>query len=216
MKKILLVEDNRDLSIEIKKYIEKFNYSITIVETLTECKNIVKEKFDLALLDINLPDGLGIDILSLLKEKNIKTIIITVKNDEDFIVRALDSGADDYMVKPFSLAVLRARIDLCLRNSLIYSEKNILYKDYLLDEENRVIFFSGEKLDLTAREFDILTLFIKNPHRIFTREYLIERFWDIRENYVNDNTLTVTIKRIREKLKGETISTIRGIGYKFD
>lgn len=216
MKKILLVEDNRDLSIEIKKYIEKFNYSITIVETLNECKHIMKEKFDLALLDINLPDGLGIDILSLLKEKNIKTIIITVKNDEDFIVKALDSGADDYMVKPFSLAVLRARIDLCLRDSLMYSEKNILYKDYLLDEENRAIFFSGEKLDLTAREFDILTLFIKNPHRIFTREYLIEKFWDIRENYVNDNTLTVTIKRIREKLKGETISTIRGIGYKFD
>ena len=216
MKKILLVEDNKDLSIEIKKYIEKFNYSITIVETLNECKDIIKEKFDLALLDINLPDGLGIDILSLLKEKNIKTIIITVKNDEDFIVKALDSGADDYMVKPFSLAVLRARIDLCLRDSLMYSEKNILYKDYLLDEENRAIFFSGEKLDLTAREFDILALFLKNPHRIFTREYLIERFWDIRENYVNDNTLTVTIKRIREKLKGETISTIRGIGYKFD
>ncbi|MGO3751605.1 MAG: response regulator transcription factor [Peptoniphilaceae bacterium] len=216
MKKILLIEDNQDLSREIKKFIENFQYQVKIVESLKEARESLKEKFDIALLDINLPDGQGIEILSLLKSKGIKTIITTVKNDEDFIINSLDNGADDYIVKPFSLAVLRARIDLALRESLIVSDKKIEYKNFLLDKENKYIFLNGEKLDLSVKESDILSLFIKNPHKIFTREFLLERFWDSNENYVNDNTLTVTIKRIREKIKEESITTIRGIGYKLD
>ncbi|MGO1580213.1 MAG: response regulator transcription factor [Peptoniphilaceae bacterium] len=216
MKKILLIEDNQDLSREIKKFIENFQYQVKIVESLKEARESLKEKFDIALLDINLPDGQGIEILSLLKIKGIKTIITTVKNDEDFIINSLDNGADDYIVKPFSLAVLRARIDLALRESLIVSDKKIEYKNFLLDKENKYIFLKGQKLDLSVKELDILSLFIKNPHKIFTREFLLERFWDSNENYVNDNTLTVTIKRIREKIKEESITTIRGIGYKLD
>lgn len=216
MKKILLIEDNQDLSREIKKFIENFQYQVKIVESLKEARESLKEKFDIALLDINLPDGQGIEILSLLKSKGIKTIITTVKNDEDFIINSLDNGADDYIVKPFSLAVLRARIDLALRESLIVSDKKVEYKNFLLDKENKYIFLKGKKLDLSVKELDILSLFIKNPHKIFTREFLLERFWDSNENYVNDNTLTVTIKRIREKIKEESITTIRGIGYKLD
>lgn len=216
MRNILLIEDNKDLSKEIKKYIENFVYEVFIAESLEEAKNKISGDFNIALLDINLPDGQGIEILSLLKEKGIKTIVTTVKNDEEFIVKSLDNGADDYMVKPFSLAVLRAKIDLALREGIIISDEQIKYKDFLLDKVNKCIFQDGKKLDLTPRELEILSLFIKNPHRIFTRDFLLDRFWDSRESYINDNTLTVTIKRIREKIKGESISTIRGIGYKLD
>lgn len=216
MKKILLIEDNRDLSKEIIKYIEKHKYKIFLSESLEEAKSKLKDHFDVALLDINLPDGRGIEILKLLKEKGVKTIITTVNNDEEFIVKALDSGADDYIVKPFSLAVLRARIDLALRDKLVISDNKIKYNNFILDEVNKCIFLNKEKLDLTPKELEILSLFIKNPNRIFTREFLLNRFWDSREKYVNNNTLTVTIKRIREKIQGETISTIRGIGYKLN
>lgn len=216
LSKILIIEDNKELSIEIKKYIEKFENEITLVESIAEAMSAIKEDFDLALLDINLPDGDGTKILSLLKEKNIKTIITTVKNDEEFIVKALDEGADDYIVKPFSLAILRARIDLALRDKMTISSSKIQYNNFILDEDNVVICYKNENLDLTKMEFDILSLFIKNPHKIFTRNLLLEKFWDNRGAYVNDNTLTVTIKRIREKISGESITTIRGIGYRLD
>lgn len=216
MSKILLIEDNLDLSREIKKYIDKHGHDVYLSANLSDAKKCINSSFDIAILDINLPDGQGIEILSLLKENGIKTIIITVKNDEDFIVNTLDSGADDYIVKPFSLSVLRARIDLALRNNLIFSDNQVKYKRFTLDEENGYILLDDKKLDLTAKEMQILSLFIKSPHKIFTRDFLLERFWDSRENYINDNTLTVTIKRIREKIKGESISTIRGIGYKLD
>lgn len=216
MHPIILIEDNEDLSKEIKKYMEKLAYQVSIAENIEEAKALLQEPFDIALLDINLPDGSGMDILDLLKSKGIKTIIITAKNEDAFIVQALDSGADDFMVKPFSLAVLRARVDLALRESLDISENQVRYKNFLLDETNQYILLSGEKLDLTVKEMALLALFIKNPHRLFTRDYLLEKFWDTRERYVNDNTLTVTIKRLREKIKGEAITTIRGIGYKLD
>lgn len=216
MHPIILIEDNEDLSKEIKKYMEKLAYQVSIAENIEEAKELLQEPFDIALLDINLPDGSGMDILDLLKSKGIKTIIITAKSEDAFIVQALDSGADDFMVKPFSLAVLRARVDLALRESLDISENQVRYKNFLLDETNQYILLSGEKLDLTVKEMALLALFIKNPHRLFTRDYLLEKFWDTRERYVNDNTLTVTIKRLREKIKGEAITTIRGIGYKLD
>lgn len=216
MHPIILIEDNEDLSKEIKKYMEKLAYQVSIAENIEEAKALLQEPFDIALLDINLPDGSGMDILDLLKSKGIKTIIITAKSEDAFIVQALDSGADDFMVKPFSLAVLRARVDLALRESLDISENQVRYKNFLLDETNQYILLSGEKLDLTVKEMALLALFIKNPHRLFTRDYLLEKFWDTRERYVNDNTLTVTIKRLREKIKGEAITTIRGIGYKLD
>ncbi len=216
MHPIILIEDNEDLSKEIKKYMEKLAYQVSIAENIEEAKALLQEPFDIALLDINLPDGSGMDILDLLKSRGIKTIIITAKNEDAFIVQALDSGADDFMVKPFSLAVLRARVDLALRESLDISENQVRYKNFLLDETNQYILLSGEKLELTVKEMALLALFIKNPHRLFTRDYLLEKFWDTRERYVNDNTLTVTIKRLREKIKGEAITTIRGIGYRLD
>lgn len=216
MKKILLIEDQRELAEQIQRFLKKKGYSLQWVCNLEQARVRLKEVWDLALLDMGLPDGFGLELLTELKERGIKTLIITVKNDEDFIVKALDSGADDYLVKPCSLEVLRARIDLALREELLLAKNQICFRGFTVDEENHCIFLHGELLDLTQKEREILTLFIRHPHKIFTRDFLMERFWDSRENYVNDNTLTVTIKRLREKIKGEQILTLRGIGYKLD
>lgn len=169
---------------------------------------------DVALLDINLPDKDGQYLIEKLKDKDIRVIVTTVKNDEDFIVKALDQGADDYLTKPFSLAILRARIDAVLRTIALSQDKTINYKDIKIDFNQSKVYFKGNLVDLTSLEYEILVLFIKNPHRVYTRSQLLEMFWEDRDKFVNDNTLTSTIKRIREKLDKEVISTVRGIGYK--
>lgn len=215
MKKILLIEDNTDLANQIKSYLEKENYIVDIATGIQDATRHIKSQYDLSLLDIHLPDGIGIELLSLLKEHRQRVIITTIKDDENFIIQALDNGADDYITKPFSLGVLRARMDACLRNS-VHSSDEIRYKGFVFDKSNGCIFFENKMLDLTPKELELLSLFIQYPHRIFTREYLLKNYWDIHENYVNDNTLTVTIKRIREKTGKESILTIRGIGYRMN
>lgn len=171
---------------------------------------------DVALLDINLPDKDGQHLIERLKDKDIRVIITTVKNDEDFIIAALDQGADDYLTKPFSLAILRARIDAVLRTMPISQDKSISYKDIKIDLNQSKVYFKSKLIELTPLEYEILVLFIKNPHRVYTRGQLLEMFWEDRDKFVNDNTLTSTIKRIREKLDREVITTARGIGYRMD
>ncbi|MDO4710912.1 MAG: response regulator transcription factor [Peptostreptococcaceae bacterium] len=213
MKKILLIEDDLDLADQIKSYLEKEDHIVDVATCVQEATRHIRSHHDLSLLDIHLPDGNGIHLLELLKSYQQRVIITTIKDDENFIIHALDNGADDYITKPFSLGVLRARIDACLRNS-VHSSDKICYKGFVFDKSVGCIFYENDFLDLTPKELELLSLFIRYPHRIFTREYLLKNYWDIRENYVNDNTLTVTIKRIREKIGKDSILTIRGIGYR--
>lgn len=215
MKKIILIEDDEILSSGIESYLSKNDFEVETCKNFEEAKIKINNSFDLAILDINLPDNDGIGLLNTLRENNIRVIITTVKNDEKFIVRALDNGADDYITKPFKLAILRARIDKTLRTALV-KDDFISFKDLSLNKNEGCFYYKDEKLDLTALEFEVMNLFINNPNRIFTREFLLERFWDRREKFVNDNTLTATIKRIRDKSDRDIIKTIRGIGYRMD
>lgn len=215
MKKIILIEDDEILSSGIESYLSKNDFEVETCKNFEEAKIKINNSFDLAILDINLPDNDGIGLLNTLRENNVRVIITTVKNDEKFIVRALDNGADDYITKPFKLAILRARIDKTLRTALV-KDDFISFKDLSLNKNERCFYYKDEKLDLTALEFEVMNLFINNPNRIFTRDFLLERFWDRREKFVNDNTLTATIKRIRDKSDRDIIKTIRGIGYRMD
>ena len=215
MKKIILIEDDEILSSGIESYLSKNDFEVETCKNFEEAKIKINNSFDLAILDINLPDNDGIGLLNTLRENNVRVIITTVKNDEKFIVRALDNGADDYITKPFKLAILRARIDKTLRTALV-KDDFISFKDLSLNKNEGCFYYKDEKLDLTALEFEVMNLFINNPNRIFTREFLLERFWDRREKFVNDNTLTATIKRIRDKSDRDIIKTIRGIGYRLD
>lgn len=214
MKKILIIEDNEDIGLQLKKYLIKNGYEVDLAKSFYEATYKINIDIDLALLDINLPDKEGQHLIEKLKEKDIRIIVTTVKNDENFIIDALDQGADDYLTKPFSLRVLRARIDAVLRTLPITQDKSISYKDIKIDLNNTEVYFKNKKIDLTPLEYEILLLFTINPHRVYTRSQLLENFWEDRDKFVNDNTLTSTIKRIREKLDKEVISTVRGIGYR--
>jgi DNA-binding response OmpR family regulator len=214
--KILLIEDDKKISMQIQEFLETIDYKVTIANSFEDAIAKLNEYFDLALLDINLPDKEGTGLLKILKDNKIRVIITTVKNDEKFIVNSLDSGADDYLTKPFNLSVLRARIDATLRTFPINSGNKIEYKDCILDIGSGIIYYKGKSVDLAALEFEVLSLFIKNPNRIFTRNQLFTMFWEDRNQFVNDNTLTATIKRIRDKTSKSIITTIRGIGYRID
>ena len=216
MKKILIIEDNEEIALQMEKYLVNNGYEVEIASSFYEASYKINVYMDVALLDINLPDKDGQYLIGKLKDKDIRVIVTTVKNDEDFIIASLDQGADDYLTKPFSLAILRARIDAVLRTIPISQDKSISYKDIKIDLNQSKVYFKGNLVDLTSLEYEILILFIKNPHRVYTRSQLLEMFWEDRDKFVNDNTLTSTIKRIREKLDKEVITTVRGIGYRMD
>ena len=216
MKSVLIIEDNKEIASQMEKYLVNNGYEVELASSFYEATYMMNVDTDVALLDINLPDKDGQHLIKKLKDKDIRVIVTTVKNDEDFIIAALDQGADDYLIKPFSLAILRARIDAVLRTIPISQDKSISYKDIKIDLNQSKVYFKGNLVDLTSLEYEILVLFIKNPHRVFTRSQLLEMFWEDRDKFVNDNTLTSTIKRIREKLDREVITTVRGIGYRMD
>lgn len=216
MKNILIIEDNKEIALQMEKYLVNNGYEVEIASSFYEASYKMNVDMDAALLDINLPDKDGQHLIERLKDKDIRVIVTTVKNDEDFIIESLDQGADDYLTKPFSLAILRARIDAVLRTIPLTQDKILTYKDIKIDLKESKVYFKANQIELTPLEYEILVLFIKNPHRVFTRSQLLEMFWEDRDKFVNDNTLTSTIKRIREKLDKEVISTVRGIGYRMD
>ena len=216
MKSILIIEDNYEIALQIKKYLNNTGYEADIASSYYDALSKINIDIDVALLDINLPDRDGHHLISKLKDRDVRVIVTTVKNDEDFIIKSLDQGADDYLTKPFSLAILRARIDAVLRTIPLTQDKKITYKDIKIDLVESKVYFKENIVELTPLEYEILLLFIKNPHRVYTRGQLLEMFWEDRDKFVNDNTLTSTIKRIREKLDREVITTVRGIGYRMD
>lgn len=219
--KILYIEDNEIIAGEIKKYLKKENIDTDIATTIREAESLMSiNLYSLILLDIMLPDGDGIEFYRYTKQKyNVPTIFLTAKSSEDDIVRGIDLGADDYIVKPFSMRELTSRIKNAIKrkNGLeVIAIKNILF-----DGQNNVILKDGKLVDLTALEYRILTILFENINKIVTREYLLERIWDISSNFVNDNTLTVYIKRLREKIEDDPnspkiIKTVRGMGYKIE
>lgn len=216
MKRILIIEDNIEIALQMKKYLINNGYVVDIANSYYEAMYKINVDIDVAILDINLPDKEGHHLIEKLKDRDVRVIITTVKNDEDFIITSLDQGADDYLIKPFSLAILRARIDAVLRTIPLVQDKIITYNDIKIDLNNAKTYFKEQLIDLTALEYKILILFVKNPHRVYTRGQLLEMFWEDRDKFVNDNTLTSTIKRIREKLDKEIIITVKGIGYRMD
>ena len=216
MMEILLVEDNEILakgiiySLEQEKF--KVIHKTNVKETIKFLQN---EKPKLVILDISLPDGNGFNLYEKnIKNKNIPTIFLTAKDDEDDIVKGLEEGAEDYITKPFSIRELIARINkILLRN-----KKNsiIKVKDIEFDIDKMVVYRDGKEINLTSLELKILNLLFMNLNKVVTRNYIIEKIWEWTGNDVNDNTVTVYLKRIREKLVTDIIITIKGIGYRID
>ena len=214
--KILLVEDNEILakgliySLEQKKY--QVIHTLNVENTL---KILKTEKIDLAILDVSLPDGNGFDLYrNNIKEKNISSIFLTAKDEEDNIVKGLELGAEDYITKPFSIIELMARINrIILRNkkNTIIQVQNIKF-----DMDKMVVYRDNENVELTNLELKILNLLFLNLNKVVKRSEIIDKIWEWTGNDVNDNTITVYLKRIREKIKTDIIITIKGIGYRID
>ena len=212
MYNILLIEDNDYIIKGIKYLLEAHNFKVRVAKSLKEAKESLGGKYDLVILDLMLPDGDGLDFYEdYLKNK--ATLVLTAKDDENIISSSLDSGIEDYIIKPFRSKELIARINKILKRN---KDNEIITVDNVsVDTEAGRVFVNNEEINLTSLEYRILLLLFQNLNRIVTREILIDRIWDISGKFVEDNTLTVYIKRIREKLgNDDIIKTIKGIGYR--
>ncbi len=207
MKKILIVEDDKIISKGLS-YLLSSKYEVLVAKSVKEAISFDKEYFDLLLLDLFLPDGYGYDVVEN-SFKNVPVIFLTANDNEEDIVKGLSIG-EDYIHKPFKNAELVMRIEKVLKRF----EKNIFcYDKVIIDYEKYLISVDNNILEVTPLEFDILKLLFENHDKVVTRDKIISLIWDSNNKFVNDNTLSVYIKRIREKFNYNYIKTIKGIGY---
>ena len=213
---ILLIEDNLSILKGLEYLFKQENYNLNIATNLKEAIQIIRErKISLIILDITLPDGNGLKFYeNIVRKNNIPTIFLTAQDDEETIVEALNMGADDYITKPFGAKELLARINkIILRNkkNSIVSVKKIKF-----DMDKMLVYKDDKPLELTSLELKILHLLFLNLNKVVKREDIIEKIWEWTGNDVNDNTVTVYLKRIREKIDTDIITTVKGIGYRID
>lgn len=219
MKRILVVEDDAIIAYGLVYALEKEGYAVTHRNGVREAVDTIgNDKFDLAILDMQLPDGTGFDVSEKLKGTDTAVIFLTIVDDEGKIVRAFESGVDDYIIKPFRLRELLARVKRTLNAHCGVERSSLLFIGKArIDTAAGKAFIDETLLDLTALEYRLLLIFASNKGQLLTRTQILENIWDSAGNFVEDNTLTVYIKRLREKLgEAVNIETVRGIGYRAD
>lgn len=220
MKQIFLVEDDRAIAKNLMLLLHSEGFAVVHASTRDEALSIFSEnKFDLALIDISLPDGNGFTVCTEIKEnQNIPVIFLTASDDEWSVVTGLNMGADDYITKPFRPRELIARIGTALRKSKNFGVDFEICGLHV-DTASGIVKKNGTEIFLSALEYRLLLMFINNPKSIITRSRLLDELWDAAGEFVNDNTLTVYIKRLREKIENnpanpKIILTVRGTGYR--
>ncbi|CUO38929.1 DNA-binding response regulator [Eubacterium sp. am_0171] len=218
MTKILLVEDDETIAFGIESALKRKGYMCTSCASVGQAKDLFSEGLQLILLDLNLPDGSGYDFCKWVKERaDTPVIFLTVCDDVKDITRGLDMGADDYVTKPFHIAVLESRIAAVLRRTSDDGGNVLSCGNIQLDREKMQVMLDGQSVDATALEYRLLEVLMENKGRTLPRNLILDKLWDAEGNFVNDNTLTVTVKRLRKKLMDtEYIVTIRGIGYRME
>ena len=223
MAKILIAEDDRALNEGIRLTLRQQDWEFCQAFTIKEARQLLEaQHFDLVLLDINFPDGSGLDLLPEVKEKtpSAKVILLTANNMEMDIVTGLESGADDYITKPFSLMVLRARVGVQLRKGQGADKDSYEQGDFYFDFKRMIFRVGGVPVELSKTEQKLLHFLVENRGRTVSRELLIDRVWDGDSEFVDGHALTVSIKRLRDKLGEDSkdpahLKTARGIGYSF-
>ena len=213
---ILLVEDNLVIVKGLEYSFKQEKYNLNVATNLKQAAKIIEDKkIELIILDIALPDGNGLDFYEdTIKSLNISTIFLTAQDDEETVVKGLNLGADDYITKPFSTKELFARINkIVLRN-----KKNTIIKigNIKFDMDKMIVYKDEQIIELTSLELKILHLLFSNLDKVVKRDDIIDKIWEWTGNDVNDNTVTVYLKRIREKLDTDIITTVKGIGYRID
>ena len=213
---ILLIEDDKTIIEGLKYYFNVNNLKLDSASTINNAKNIINNEIpELIILDVTLPDGNGFILYNeFIRDKNIPTIFLTARDTEDDIVKGLELGADDYITKPFSNRELLARVKrILLKNK----NKNIIELENIKFDLNKMEVLKDSKIiNFTSLEFRILELLILNLNKVVTRNYIIDKVYEWTGNIVFDNTITVYLKRIRDKLGEDIIKTIKGVGYRID
>lgn len=227
MNKILLVEDDISLIDGLKYSLRKQEFDVEVVRTVEDAKKqlIYIDRYDLIILDVTLPDGTGFDICERVRKRNkyIPIIFLTASDEEVNVIRGLDCGGDDYVTKPFKLGELFSRIRALQRRASMSTKDTMTVLecgDISIDLLGSSVFLKGKIIELTNAEYRLLCLLVKNVNRVVSREYILHELWDDTGNYVDDNTLSVYIRRLREKIEIDAshpqhLITVRGFGYKW-
>ncbi len=211
--KILLVEDNEMIIKAISFLLEEHGYIVHVCLCIKEAKELINDAFDLVILDVCLPDGNGLDFFA--SYIDVPTLVLSAKDEEDDVVKAIDLGVQDYIIKPFRSKELLSRIN----NIIKRNKKNNIkkFENVTFDMNAYKVYVNNIEVELTGLELKILFLLLENSGMLVTRDLIIDRIWDASGKFVNDNTLSVYIKRIREKIGNDNlIKTIKGIGYRID
>ena len=227
MSKILLLEDDISLVDGLKYSLKKNGFEAEIVRTVSEALNNIENigKYDLLILDVTLPDGTGFDVCEAVRRQGqqVPIIFLTASDEEVNIIRGLDSGGDDYITKPFRLGELCSRIRALLRRAGVSNANNttvIECGDITVDLLGSRVLLNGKNLELTNAEYRLLCLLIRNVNRIVMREIILSELWDEAGNFVDNNTLSVYVRRLREKVEADPshprhLITVRGFGYQW-
>ncbi len=220
MIELFYAEDDANIAGVVKEYLEQKNFKVVIYSTISEIRQALEIYVPtVILLDWNMPDGRGDSLCQWIRSKwkELPVIFLTVRDDSHDIVSGFQNGADDYVVKPFELGVLYARIQAVLRRTGNVAEQYLSCDEIMIDLSRRTVSCGSEEIDLSVSEYGLLLYLLQNKGRTVTREKILEQVWDVNGNYVNNNTLTVTMKRLRDKLhQPSCLKTIRSVGYRME
>lgn len=220
MAEIFYMEDDEAIAETVKEYLSGKGFSVFLFGTLEEGRKALERHApDLVLIDWNMPDGEGAFVCKWIRSKwkELPLIFLTVRDDTRDIVSGFESGADDYVTKPFELEVLHSRIAALLRRAGNVQGRYLSCGPLNVDTEGMTVLCGGEEVTVSQAEYQLLLILLQNKGRTVTRERLLEQIWDTNGNYVNDNTLSVTMKRLREKLGYPScLKTIRSFGYRME
>lgn len=227
MSRLLLLEDDQSLIYGLSFSFKKQGFDADIARTISEALDLwTKNEYELLILDVSLPDGSGFEFCRKVRENSdVPIIFLTASDEETSVIMGLDIGGDDYITKPFKLSILISRINALLRRTETYKYK---YNSQEVESNGiRIHLLEGiaykneNALDLTSGEYKLLCFLMENPNIILSKDQILEKLWDINDNYIDNNSVTVYIRRLRVKIEDnpshpKMIQTIRGLGYKWN
>lgn len=220
MIEVYYAEDDEIIGKSVKEYLEQQNCKVTVFKTIADVRSaLINHLPAVVLLDWNMPDGQGNELCGWIRERwnALPIIYLTVRGDSYDIVKGFQSGADDYVIKPFDLTVLYSRILALLRRAEGVVGTRLVCDDLMLDKKKTAVYYQQKEIIISQPEYRILLMLMENKGKTITRSQLLEHVWDCSGNYVNDNTLTVAMKRLREKLNNPAcLKTIRSFGYRME
>ncbi len=220
MMEIYYIEDDETIAVAVKEYLSQKGYVVSLFGTLESGKKALEHHIpSIALIDWNMPDGEGNSLCRWIRSrwKELPVILLTVRDDTRDIISGFEYGADDYVTKPFELEILYSRIHALMRRAGNVQSQYLSCSSISMDKNKMAVFCDEEEITVSQTEYQLLQLLMENKGKTVTRERLLAQIWDNNGNYVNDNTLTVTMKRLREKLHHPScLKTVRSFGYRME